>query len=488
MQIKESKISRKIVLVGFFTLFFIVLFFCFENVFPLTKDLLGRKENYRFIISVLTILAYMYYIGDINKTGLTKATYTGLFFTCIGIGFGALILYFFDLFVPFLTGPFWTLGALFHINIYLGSVAVLLLIYSLKLLLQKRLPTNSEKTISVKKRLYRYLMMGITSVYLLGCLILLYYKMFFDGYPSYRPFLCVFITTIYWGIYVYEIFKGKEIFYLTIPYRKYLFFLRSFNDDNILKIDHILSKYFKYIIEIGNPSTENGNLKFAGHTFFLPSSEWKKEVSYYIYRAEYIFCCIANTEGIKWEIEKHITNYQKFIFYVMDMSTIRPLMNILDNKSPIRFVISKLVQIVPAGHCTFIINGNKVYYSKNVQSILECVSHNKNWNELLYFTMEEDVIIPTATRTHNVYCFMDALRIFWRIFRPRQIVRLSFFHGISLLGIMCVAGIIVSVSLIVFGVVNLFTIFNDNSDAAEVLIQSWVTIIIGVSLLKELKD
>ena len=98
----------------------------------------------------------------------------------------------------------------------------------------------------------------------------------------------------------------------------YFLYLRSFMFD--VKEDSLL-KFFpkeKQIMKIGNP---HNSLFLSGKTIYndvlyLPTTNWKKHLDFYIYKAYSIISVVDNTKGVVWEMFHHSRYYNKILFYV----------------------------------------------------------------------------------------------------------------------------------------------------------------------------
>ncbi len=479
--------GKTIILIGLTIISLPLLFFFLEHFCPYIKDHIGLKENYRFTTCVLFSCAEQYWNKDINwtKDCSSISFYLKLFFF---IGFGALILYLIDIFIPLFSGLIWSLCALYFTHIGLFSVAIVLIFLTVAFFIFKS--NHSAFLLAPKIRFLAYFIVQFTPIFLLVCfLYLLYLCMIFDNHSRLvLSLICSIILIIPYSIYL---FSSKETLFFVIPYRKYTLFLRAFKDDEKIKIDRILSKYFKNLIEIGDPNSHEANMSFNGKTFYLPSGKWKEELQYYITRASYVFCNISNTDGVKWEMENHEYVYTKFIFYIKDVSLLSPLIEGSDIQKPIYLIFSEIKKIIESGPCTFIIRGNEVFYTSKIALLLIYLTTGKGIERLSLLQLDNKIMDELNVNTSHSfkYVIKDIMRYFWMLLRPTKLIKYLSAISLSGIGILIIFGIILAVTLIIFGIMTIFSIFTDeNPNIFENLTEGVISCIIGIYLIKEFKD
>ena len=111
--------------------------------------------------------------------------------------------------------------------------------------------------------------------------------------------------------------KNSQLHY---SHKNLLLYLRSFSSDYEMDnhtLLEILSKFSKEnaknLLKIGNPQ-HLFDLDDAD-TFFLPTTNWQKELHKYIVKSDLIFLVIDKTPGLLWEIVEHQEYHNKYIFY-----------------------------------------------------------------------------------------------------------------------------------------------------------------------------
>jgi hypothetical protein len=283
----------------------------------------------------------------------------------------------------------------------------------------------------------------------------------------------VFLTILFGGLACGVTMEGiaSRIFYVTIPKIKYNFFLRPFYKDSYLEIDDEIKKYFPdELVEIANPITKYGNESFKGSSFFLPVKDWKRELEYYIRRANLVFCCIGHSDGVKWEMFEHDDQLHKFIFYnegiVSCDSIIESVRASNYASSKVYNVLCKMAKIDIKGGYYFIVRDNICFYSTNLSIIASYVINNVKENDLLEIELDDQINnLPDNNlgdydkKVKFRYLHKDILRIMSIAFRPRALfssilVLLGVAYGlikivISLLGIaLIICGVALLLSFI----------------------------------------
>lgn len=124
-------------------------------------------------------------------------------------------------------------------------------------------------------------------------------------------FLCLFLS-----------FKSTILF---LP-KRFVLYLYSFSDaesENPFEENTYLGLP---ILKIAPPT----NITNA-NSIFLPSSNWKQPLEYYISRAEFIIVQMSNTPGLLWELSKiHLAN-DNVLFYAPDNAIIKKLLTLPNN-------------------------------------------------------------------------------------------------------------------------------------------------------------
>lgn len=117
------------------------------------------------------------------------------------------------------------------------------------------------------------------------------------------------------GFLCYLLYNSMKRGILSFAKLKYILFLRAFKDD-----DTLLSLYDKIsttvkdipLIKIGNPN----NLESSNNNeHWLPLSNWKFFLKYYISRAKAIVTVVSSTDGLIWEIVENMKYLNKSIIY-----------------------------------------------------------------------------------------------------------------------------------------------------------------------------
>ena len=230
------------------------------------------------------------------------------------------------------------------------------------------------------------------------------------------------------------------VYYVTIPKMRFNLYLRSFYMDESIQIDKDIVAIFKReLIEIADPTTDFGNQKFGGKNLFLTTSNWKREVSYYIKRANIVFCCIGTGSGVLWEMFEHDRKIEKYVFYVNDRAILQDIINLnvpkyLNNR--VGQAITRLLEVYDKAPLYFIIRGNVCYYTKDLSCIAEFMNTGTQLVGLHTLDINGEITNGDKSSDFDVYSiYKDVQRIFSTIFRPAKFATF----------IAAVLGIIVSV-------------------------------------------
>lgn len=270
------------------------------------------------------------------------------------------------------------------------------------------------------------------------------------------------MSAFYSGLLFYSInFEKREQFGIIYPYRKYIFFLRAFKEDKDIKIDSILSKYSKNILEIGDPTSIDGNKRFNGFTLFLSTKNWKKEVLYYIRHAEFVFCCLSTTDGVFWELSNHCRYPKKFIFYVnvLDITTI--IKKWKERMNSTNQIIEALVKFVGSNHeanireVTFYINDNICYYSNDISNILNFVIKKETNSNVQTIKLPDVYLRECDIISRQCLGVKDIVRFWGRVNGVKSYMRLFKFLMYSLGAFLYILVAILGIGSILWGLLAL---------------------------------
>ena len=133
---------------------------------------------------------------------------------------------------------------------------------------------------------------------------------------------------------------------------------------------------------------------------FLPSSNWKKHLDYYIYKAFSVISVVDDTQGVVWEMFHHSEYYHKIVFYVDSSEKLCKLERMVAESeefksSPLLFYcISHLNKLGLWTPFVFWIKGKRCYYDNaNMVSLL--LSTKLDYESKYYFNI--DVLSGTTT-------------------------------------------------------------------------------------------
>lgn len=259
--------------------------------------------------------------------------------------------------------------------------------------------------------------------------------------------------------------NGEKVYYMTIPHLKYNFFLRPFSMDDSLKIDEEIKNNFTEceLIEIADPITKQGNANFTGKSFFLPTKDWKRELSYYIKRAQLVFCCVGTSDGVKWEMFEHDTILDKYIFYYGSSISIKEILQDIrltkHTHSKVHSLLKSMQKHSLVGPLYFVIRRNDCYYSTELSSIASFIKEEKRTDQLYSFEFEyhkkENVERINTWKTNMVYYFKDLGRVFSLVIRPNSLFNLLKVLVCIVLALLSLLGFLLGIAWIINGIVSL---------------------------------
>lgn len=285
--------------------------------------------------------------------------------------------------------------------------------------------------------------------------------------PDYYGYCCAF--SVLYSVLFWVWINSKEQFGFLYPFRNYAFFLRSFNDDENINVDRALLRYYdkKHIIEIGDPTTVEGNTKFVGTTLFLPTKDWKKEVLYYIHHARSVLCTLHSTPGVFWELSNYSKYPNKFIFHVKlsDIPTILESWKLYSDKSnqviEALCALKGMFSVDQNKSITFTIHDNVCYYSSSIYSLLDYVI-KKEYNSVVqsFYLLNLDSEEETQKKRIQIgYLFKDLLRFQIRLTGLDTQKKILIIIGFILYFILFISSVIASLASILLGLLGLLGLF-----------------------------
>lgn len=259
-------------------------------------------------------------------------------------------------------------------------------------------------------------------------------------------------------------YKRDIVYYVTIPKFRYNLYLRSFFMDESIQIgEEIKANFAGELVEIADPTTEFGNRGFVGKDLFLTTNNWKREVSYYIKRANLVFCCIGTGKGVLWEMFEHDREVEKYVYYVNDGGVLWNIVESCSSKylnNRVGQAIKRLLEVDSESPFYFIVRDKRCYYSKELSYMAELIKTGNGPAELKTFEIEvEPVKRGDVGRKLDIYdWFKDVQRIISTMLRPANFA----VFGKAIVGlfgvIVWLLGFLGGVFLLLMGVVSLLSI------------------------------
>lgn len=206
-----------------------------------------------------------------------------------------------------------------------------------------------------------------------------------------------FINLLPGGLVLY--YCRRELNCFLYAEDSYYLYLRSFQFDD--KEDSLLKRLpagGKQIMKIGNPSSHlfpniRSQKTMYHDVLFLPSSNWKKHLDYYIYKAFSVISVIDDTQGVVWEMFHHSEYYHKIVFYVDSNEKLCKLEAMVAESeefksSPILYYcISHLNKLELCTPFVFWIKGKHCYYD-NVDMLSSLLSTKLDCESKNYFDID----------------------------------------------------------------------------------------------------
>lgn len=151
---------------------------------------------------------------------------------------------------------------------------------------------------------------------------------------------------------------------LTFAKFRYVLFLRAFKDDESISNLYKIPMYFNDIplMKIGDPhKSESENI----NEHWLPLSNWKFFLKFYIYRARAIITIVSSTDGLTWEIEQNIKYLNKCVICFTSPNDLIEFKEYLlsINDSKLEVLINSIDEVIKNKQYgnAFVVQGNKIY-------------------------------------------------------------------------------------------------------------------------------
>ena len=241
-----------------------------------------------------------------------------------------------------------------------------------------------------------------------------------DENGEFRLYGLILISFI-WIALGYVMFN--DFHFIVYDKKHYLLYLRSFQFD---KNEHTISEPLEVVgipvLKIGNPKTFFP--KGVGDVFYLPSADWKKQLNYYIDRAEYVFSVVDITEGVLWEMFEHLEQYNKFVYHITDKEHLRVILSNAPKQEYKDSFLMKCYETIlndpKIQSCSIHIKDGICYYS-DAGTILKLISGQAPISGIPHFTIEDWNLLSARFVGTNVkrdyYKSLDATRWFIRAYK-----------------------------------------------------------------------
>lgn len=276
------------------------------------------------------------------------------------------------------------------------------------------------------------------------------------------------------------VFSFRKIYsdfhFIVFDKENYVLFLRSFSFDEKERKEHVLDfvlkKFGLPILKIGNPKSFFP--KGIGESFYLPTTDWKKQLDYYIKKAKYVFSVVDVTEGVFWEMFRHLDMMEKFVYYISDKKTLFSFVKMHESrefsKTSLMYCFKTILEDETIEKVAFCIRDNCCYYSDADNIVQWIVQGEKNVGIRSFSVNLQDFEMPEPDSEENLAgpeysANIDKLRKNSRGFNGLFKKSLSI-TGMILSWVFVIFSTIFSLSLIVTGFIFIFypVIISDNID------------------------
>lgn len=365
-----------------------------------------------FIAAGLGVLSWALYDKECPQS-LAHRLSTVISYVAITVAYIAMALFC----LPFVAAPIWLIFQAVISFPAIGLTILSLIIVSISsyFLLKRAINHNSDFNIIAGLRISTTLLLGTLVVAIISLPIAAFCAWTNIDYLTVPLTQYQVKSTIVLGIgsvgvlgiavAIYEyLLKNRNIIIYTKE--RYLIFLRSFNyQEQSDRLNVALSKLNLPILKIGDPRGLNPN--GIGDVFYLPSSNWKKQLEYYIQRAQMIVCAIDGTEGVAWEILTHSELSEKFVYHIPARESIEGFLRHCNRDShkfhtALHDILQSILQHETTDISTFIIR-NGVGYGGSLEMVMAVIAGENSIERLKQIIPDKvlDAGAVTATDMQN---------------------------------------------------------------------------------------
>lgn len=298
------------------------------------------------------------------------------------------------------------------------------------------------------------------------------------------------------GVSLYLFYKSVHKGILTFAVNKYVLFLRAFKSDDDILYNKVAKSIDKMpLMKIGNPNKEESE---DTNEHWLPMSNWKFFLKFYIARAEAIVVAISLTEGVIWEVVQNMKHLNKCIIYFSSYSELAEFKEklLLINEGNLDIIIHAIEKVIKIDthENSFVIKNNTIYVG-DVCSLTNAVLKN-DFNGITQVDIAKSLNIQNNTK--YTYPPGSIKEFIFRKFHILNFVNsLENIHNSTLRGILKVVAIALG---LIFWIASLLTAlmvtlcplliwfiqdYKDYPIIVKILL-SWFFLGWGISMLKEL--
>lgn len=210
------------------------------------------------------------------------------------------------------------------------------------------------------------------------------------------------VLLMFFGAYLfYFLYNDVKKGILTFAKFRYVLFLRAFKDDESVSNLYKIPMSFNDIplMKIGDPhKSESENI----NEHWLPLSNWKFFLQFYISRARAIITIVSSTDGLTWEMEQNTKYLNKCVICFTSPNDLIEFKEYLlsINASKLEVLINSIDEVIKNKQYgnAFVVQGNKIYIGEVWQLVNSVINKDFTGIKLISTT---NIISNIKSLKHN---------------------------------------------------------------------------------------
>ena len=261
------------------------------------------------------------------------------------------------------------------------------------------------------------------------------------------------------GVSLYLFYKSVQKGILTFAVNKYVLYLRAFKSDDDILYNKVAKSIDKMpLMRIGNPNKEESE---DTNEHWLPMSNWKFFLKFYIARAKAIVIAISLTEGVIWEVVQNMKHLNKCIIYFSSYNELAEFKEklMLINNGNLDLIIQAIENVTKIeGYENSIVINNNTIFLGDVCSLTNAVLKN-DFRDIKQINIAK--ILNVQNNSKHINSLGSIKEFIFRKFHILNFVNsLENIHNSTLRGLLKGVGIILAVMFFVaYFLVALLTTF-----------------------------